>query len=302
MEKRLNIAAIERDTGIGKDTLRVWERRYGFPRPVRDEQGDRLYTTAQIEKLRLIKRLLDSGLRAGAVVPMTATQLRKLAQERAGTMTAAPSSNTSAAHAPAVIDQLLTALKSHSLEKMTLMLHAQLSRLGLAKFVNELMAPMNAAVGDRWLAGELEIHEEHLYTELMYKLLRAAIQEIAKAKPGSPVVLLSTFPNEPHGLGLLMAEAMFSLAGCRCLSLGTQTPVLDIAKASDVHNADIVALSFTSCLSTKLIMQGLVQLRAKLPKAVDIWAGGANPALLRYPLDGIRVVQSLASIPEQLRK
>jgi hypothetical protein len=27
----MNIAAVERETGLGKDTLRVWERRYGFP-------------------------------------------------------------------------------------------------------------------------------------------------------------------------------------------------------------------------------------------------------------------------------
>jgi len=31
-----NISAVERDTGLSKDTLRVWERRYGFPKPLRD--------------------------------------------------------------------------------------------------------------------------------------------------------------------------------------------------------------------------------------------------------------------------
>ncbi len=38
-----SIADIERETGLGKDTLRVWERRYGFPQPLRDARGDRLY-------------------------------------------------------------------------------------------------------------------------------------------------------------------------------------------------------------------------------------------------------------------
>jgi DNA-binding transcriptional MerR regulator len=38
-----SIAAVERDTGIGKDTLRVWERRYGFPQPGRDSFGERSY-------------------------------------------------------------------------------------------------------------------------------------------------------------------------------------------------------------------------------------------------------------------
>ena len=38
----MTIAAVERDTGLGKDTLRIWERRYGFPRPLRDAGGERV--------------------------------------------------------------------------------------------------------------------------------------------------------------------------------------------------------------------------------------------------------------------
>ena len=37
----LNIAGAERATGLSKDTLRVWERRYGFPTPHRDAAGER---------------------------------------------------------------------------------------------------------------------------------------------------------------------------------------------------------------------------------------------------------------------
>ncbi|MET1081887.1 MAG: MerR family transcriptional regulator, partial [Burkholderiales bacterium] len=29
----VSIATVERDTGLSKDTLRMWERRYQFPRP-----------------------------------------------------------------------------------------------------------------------------------------------------------------------------------------------------------------------------------------------------------------------------
>ena len=64
------IAAVERDTGISKDTLRVWERRYGFPSPLRDATGERVYPAAQVQRLRMLKRLLDTGHRPGRVVPL----------------------------------------------------------------------------------------------------------------------------------------------------------------------------------------------------------------------------------------
>ena len=64
----VSIAAVERDTGLGKDTLRVWERRYGFPQPLRDAHGERVYPAEQVERLRLIKRLMDQGQRPGALL------------------------------------------------------------------------------------------------------------------------------------------------------------------------------------------------------------------------------------------
>ena len=49
---RHTIADVERDTGLSKDTLRVWERRYGFPDPTRDAVGERRYDDAQLLRLR----------------------------------------------------------------------------------------------------------------------------------------------------------------------------------------------------------------------------------------------------------
>jgi DNA-binding transcriptional MerR regulator len=54
----LPINAVERETGISKELLRMWERRYHFPNPERDSQGDRVYPADQINKLRIIRRLI----------------------------------------------------------------------------------------------------------------------------------------------------------------------------------------------------------------------------------------------------
>ena len=64
----LSISQVERDTGLSKDTLRMWERRYGFPQPSRDPFGERLYDAPQIDKLRVIKRLMDAGQRPGRLM------------------------------------------------------------------------------------------------------------------------------------------------------------------------------------------------------------------------------------------
>jgi MerR family transcriptional regulator, light-induced transcriptional regulator len=64
----LSIAAVTCETGLSAGTLRVWERRYGFPQPIRDGAGHRLYPREQVERLRQIKRLVDAGFRPGKIV------------------------------------------------------------------------------------------------------------------------------------------------------------------------------------------------------------------------------------------
>ncbi len=72
----VNISAVERDTGLSKDTLRMWERRYTFPKPQRDPNGERAYTPGEVEKLRLIKRLMDRGYRPGKIIGQSVEALQ----------------------------------------------------------------------------------------------------------------------------------------------------------------------------------------------------------------------------------
>ena len=69
---------MERDTGLSKDTLRMWERRYGFPEPLRDANGERVYPVGQVEKLQLIKRLMERGHRPGKIIPLAMEELLAL--------------------------------------------------------------------------------------------------------------------------------------------------------------------------------------------------------------------------------
>ncbi|MEP6505885.1 MAG: cobalamin-binding protein, partial [Betaproteobacteria bacterium] len=114
----------------------------------------------------------------------------------------------------------------------------------------------------------------------------------------APRLLLTTVPGEAHGLGLLMAEALMTLQACHCLSLGTQTPIADIAAASAVHHIDVVALSFSESLASAQALPALVALRASLPASVEIWAGGGSPALRGPPIAGIRTMPGLVEIDE----
>jgi MerR family transcriptional regulator, light-induced transcriptional regulator len=287
----VSIAAVERDTGLSKDTLRVWERRYGFPTPDRDGFGERAYPLEQVEKLRAIKRLLDTGHRPGRIVPLSIDDLQRLGEGMAGGASVRNRDASASAH------PMLALLHAHDVDGLRHALHDAQLRLGLSRFLTEVVGPLNALVGDSWMRGQLQVFEEHMYAEVLQVVLRSAIHSVPQPPAlAHPRVLLTTFPQEAHGLGLLMVEPLLAMEGCKCISLGTQTPMDDIVLAANAVRADIVALSFTASLNHNLVVDGLAELRRKLPPGVEIWAGGQCPALLRRDVPGVVTVGELDAV------
>jgi len=294
----LSIAAVERDTGIGKDTLRVWERRYGFPVPGRDAFGERCYPFEQVEKLRLIRRLMDQGHRPGRIVAQPMAALLSLSQTAArGALTPTPK------QMPAYLQDYLDQIKGQDVVALQDQLTLALQREGLSHFVIDFVAPLTVWVGEAWVRGELAVFEEHLFTECVTRVMRLGIAQCAQADGASgPKVLLTTFPQEPHGLGLLMVESLLTEQGCTCLSLGTQTPLLDIARAAHAHGVDVVALSFSSLMKSNDVLSGMSELRQHLPGTVTVWAGGQAAALKRLTLNKVEVLSGLADLAVHVKR
>ena len=283
----LNIAAVERDVGLSKDVLRVWERRYGFPTPDRDAHGERQYPLDQVERLRLIKRLMDQGQRPGRLMAASMDDLNALASAR-------PSAHLSREEVDAgALDGMISLIKKHDAVGYSQALQQRLARQGLQRFVQDTMAPLTAMIGQAWEEGNVEVYEEHLFTELSSRVLRQAIANVAGGQ--TPRVLLTSLPEEPHGLGLLMVEGVLSIEGAHCIPLGTQMPMLSITDAARAHRADVVALSFSAAFPARLAPSLLTQLRGLLPGTVALWAGGSGVARLA-PLEGIHSFTSLQTI------
>jgi MerR family transcriptional regulator, light-induced transcriptional regulator len=291
----LSISAVERETGLSKDTLRVWERRYGFPMPDRDQFGERNYSPAQLDKLRIVCRLIDSGHRPGKIVRLAIEHLEALAAQSVKESKL----QTNAAPPNEDLVLLLKLCKLHQIDELKKTLFQAVLRIGMERFVIELIAPLTAMVGEAWAQGSLEIFEEHLFTESVQIVLRNAIGTIPSAGD-SPRVLLTTFPIESHGLGLLMAEALMALHGAKCTSLGVMTPTREIVNAVKAQDINIVALSFSSFLNPNQVIEGLTELRAQLDPLVEIWAGGMSSILQRRPPPGVRVLSSLQGIATTL--
>ena len=98
-----------------------------------------------------------------------------------------------------------------------------------------------------------------------------------------------------------MVEAIVVPEGAQCISLGPQTPLLDIRRAAVAHKAHIVALSFSAAFPLRQATDGLATLRRELPQHVMLWAGGEMTRRVRKTLPGVVLIPDLASTIGALR-
>lgn len=288
-----SISTIERETGLSKDILRKWETRFGFPMPTRKARGERFYTADDLHRLMAIKRLLDSGLRPSAVVPLSLGELRMLALERAGSSVESGYED--------ILEEVRQALRSTERDLLANCLGRALLVNGMGTFVLAIMPALNRMVGEGWANGSLSIYQEHLYSETVRNLLLGALGRL-EPLPGAVRVLLSTAPEERHDLGMVMAQSAFAMAGACCISLGTETPASELVSAAVNQRVQVVALSFSVAFSARRILPFLQQVRSGLPNHIEVWAGGAGMQRTSRALPGVHTFSGLEAATQALHR
>jgi DNA-binding transcriptional MerR regulator len=286
-EEKISIGVVERETGLSKDLLRTWERRYGFPTPTRTEHDEREYSRADLERLKTIKRLLDNGMRPRKVVPLSADELELVANSLT---TKQPDGESK------IIAHAINLLKENDLDAFSAFLTNVLITNGLQRFVYDVAAPMNLAIGEAWFRGEVNVFHEHCYAAEMEALLCRTLSFLPQEKK-TPRMLLTTVSGEQHYLGLMMARIIMMLDHADTVFLGPQLPNSEILAAADHFSPDIVALSFSSHFPLKRAQQALQSLQTKLPATViTIWAGGGQVHELAPLCPAIHFFSSLDEI------
>ncbi len=281
-EARYPIRIASRLTAIQLDTLRVWERRYGFPRPGRTTGGVRMYSQADVDALKLIRRALELGYRPGDVVGKSTEALGQLI------LVASQAPSASAMPSP-TIDTLLRALGKDDVATLRAGLRHAAAELGPRSFVIQLAQPLSMRVGELWSQGALEVRHEHLLTECLsaqLNLLASAQEPPARA----PRVLLATLPNERHGLGLEMIEVYLATCQVASVRLGVDTPPEQIVDTARSLGVDAVGLLVTLASDLKASAKQIRWMLTELPRRTAIWVGGGGAPELDMVHEALRVV------------
>lgn len=296
------IGVVARRTGLKPDLIRAWERRYGAVEPGRSTTRRRLYSDAEIERLQLLRRVVQTGHSIGQVAGLSNEQLLALAAQDEPTP-------PPALDPPAGSDDLaesFLALCLGAAQRLDVRdLETQLDRASVAlsrtNLIERLMIPLMQRVGDLWKEGTLRPAHEHMVSAVVRSFL-GGLRGSHGGNGSGPQLVVTTPARQHHELGALIAAAVAASEGWQVTYLGPDLPPEEIAAAAFQKGARAVALSLTYPPDDPLLIDELRRLRRLLSPWTELVVGGRAAAAYGRVLDevGARRLDDLQGLRHEL--
>jgi DNA-binding transcriptional MerR regulator len=226
-DAQLRIGELSRRSGVSPELLRAWERRYGLLRPGRSEGGLRLYSAADLERVRQMRHHMTQGLAAREAAALAAH--------------ANPPPVVTAFDPQTARRELGEAMDAFDEPAAQAVIDGLLAVATVDTLLSEVVVPFLHEIGERWEDGDVSIAQEHFASNL----LRGRLLGLARGwgRGTGPRALLACPEGERHDLGLIAFGLALRERGWRIDYLGSDTPIASIAEAAEAIEPELLVLS-----------------------------------------------------------
>lgn len=293
------IQVVVRRSGVSADLLRAWEKRYQAVTPGRSDGGHRLYSDADIERLRLIKDAMNGGRRIGDVASLPTEEIARLVSEDAAEQQLVAPSVTSSEDTTAQLADAIAAVRRADQGELRVILARALFSRTPERFTAQVAAPFMHTLGELWERGELSPAYEHAASEVMRRLMHEMLGMLPPPE-GAPRLVVATLSGQRHEIGALFAASTAALAGWRVTYLGSDLPAPDIARVAVDIGARAIALSITT--ASPGLPDELSLLRKRAGPAIRILVGGQQAEAMASAVRQVDIARDVDAFREMLRE
>ncbi len=290
----LSVKTMTQLTGLNEHTLRAWERRYGAVRPKRGDNGRRVYSRHDVERLRTMTTLVERGFSIGRIATLGDVELAELLADNLSFDQPASKVTLPAAlgaGGPRIAEfsrQIQGALSRHDLASIHAELQAARNLLGARSFAIELIAPLMQQVRAQSATGLVSIGQMHGLTSIVKAHLASITLSMVPASQGDyprgMAFVMATMVGNHHEIGIMIAGVVAATHGAMVYYLGPNIPAAALAEAAIAFKADQVLIGCTAFAEGDLQpgeLDYLKELDHLLPPSCALWLGSTVAPLFQ---------------------
>ena len=258
-------------TGLSKDVIRVWERRFELVKPTRGANRYRNYSDEDVALLRYLKEQLDAGGSIGELSKVGREEL--LGRARAGASRVSFVDNTFSR----LLRELLATLDPFDRVTFEKRLNGAVAVVPFEEALHGILLPLQEQVGQLWHEGHVNVALEHYITKQIQQKIFSAMNQLPVAEFGAKVVVACP-PGEEHDIAALAVAYRCRVRGCRVYFLGADVPIASLTSLCGKVEPDLTIISFPLALSETQATE-LVQALVHEVSPVSHLAVGGHGAL-----------------------
>ena len=282
-------------TGLSKDVIRVWERRFGLLKPTRGANRYRNYSDEDVALLRFLKEQLDAGGSIGELSKLGREEL--LGRARASAPHVSFVDNTFSR----LLRELLSTLNPFDRVIFEKRLNGAVAVVPFEEALHGILLPLQEQVGQLWHEGLVNVALEHYVTKQIQQKIFSAMNQLPVAEFGAKVVVACP-PGEEHDIAALAVAYRCRVRGCRIYYLGANVPIASLANFCGKVNPDLTIMSFPLALSEVNATELVQALTHEVVPASRLAVGGHGALAMRNIFGGthIEILEDFAELDHKL--
>jgi methylmalonyl-CoA mutase cobalamin-binding subunit len=281
-------------TGLSKDVIRVWERRYGLVKPSRSSNRYREYSDEEVALLRFVKAQMEQGATIGSLAAEGHDSL--VARIRVAT----PVSAVEQKPHDRLLDDLIGSLDPLDKAGFERRLNGAVAVIPFDEAVQRILLPLQRRIGELWHQGRLDTAVEHYVTKIIQQKLFSVMNQLPVNEFG-PRVLIACPEGETHEIGAQAVAYIAATKGCHVYYLGSDLPSSDLATFCEKIKPDLVLLSLTEIKAEAAALQQIKELE-KLATRWPVGVGGQGALAIgdRLRATKIELLDDLTALHSRL--
>ena len=281
-------------TGLSKDVIRVWERRYGLVKPSRSSNRYREYSDEEVALLRFVKAQMEQGATIGSLAAEGHDPL--VARMRIATPVSAEDQKPH----ERLLDDLVGSLDPLDKAGFERRLNGSVAVIPFEEAVQRILLPLQRRVGELWHQGRLNIAVEHYVTKIIQQKLFSVMNQLSVNEFG-PRILIACPEGETHEIGAQAVAYIAATRGCHVYYLGPNLPSSDLVIFGETITPDLILLSLTEVKSEASALQQLKELELLATRwPVAVGGQGARAIEDRLRETKIELLDDLTALHNRL--